>query len=52
MPFFNSDPDVDKGLFMATCAVCNEWFHKKCERINAPVFKDEGKANIETCRNC
>ena len=43
MPFFNADPDVDKGLFTATCAACNEWFHKKCENINALVFKDEEK---------
>ena len=39
MSFFNSDPDLDKGLFMATCAACNEWFLKKCERINALVLK-------------
>ena len=52
IPFFNSDPDVDKALFMATCAACNEWFHKKCERINALVFKDVGKAKKWTCRNC
>ena len=51
MPFFNSAPDIDKGLFMATCAACNEWFHKKCERINALVFKDEGKAKKWTWRN-
>ena len=43
IPFFNSDSDVDKGLFMATCAACNERFHKKCERINALVFKNEEK---------
>ena len=29
---------------MATCAGCNELFHKKCERINALAFKDEEKA--------
>ena len=52
MPFSNSDPDVDKGLFMATCAACNEWFHKKSERINALVFKDVGKAKKWTCRHC
>ena len=52
MPFFDSDPDIDKGLFMVTCAACNEWFHKKCERLNALVFKDEGKAKKWTCRNC
>ena len=44
IPLFNSDPDVDKDLLMATCTAYNEWFHKKCERINTPVFKDEGKA--------
>ena len=43
IPFFNSDPDVDKGLFMATCAACYERFHKKCERINALAFKNEEK---------
>ena len=52
MPFFNSDPDTDKDLFMATCSACNKWFHKKCERINALVFKDEEKAKRWTCRNC
>ena len=51
MPFFDSDPDIDKGLFMVICAACNEWFHKKCERLNALVFKDEGKAKKWTCRN-
>ena len=53
MPFFNSDPDVNKGLLMANCAACNEWFHKKCERINALVFKDEEKAKnglVETVK--
>ena len=38
---------------MATCAACNEWFHKKCERINALVFKDEEKAKnglVETVK--
>ena len=39
LPFFNSNPDVDKGLSMATCTACSEWFHKKCERINALVLK-------------
>ena len=52
MPFFNSDPGVDKGLSMVTCAACNEWFHKKYERINALVFKDEEKAKKWTCGNC
>ena len=37
--FFNSNPDLDKGLPMATCTACSEWFHKKCERINALVLK-------------
>ena len=50
MPFFNSDPDADKDLFMATFSACNKWFHKKCERINALVFKDEEKAKRWTCR--
>ena len=52
MPFSNSDPDLDKGLSMATCAACNEWFHKKYEILNALVFKDEEKAKKLTCRNC
>ena len=52
MPFSNSDPDVDKGLSMATCTACNEWFHKKYEILNALVFKDEEKAKKLTCRNC
>ena len=52
IPFFNSNPDVDKDLFMATRAACSEWFHKNCERINALVFKDEEKAKKWTCRNC
>ena len=43
VPFLNSDPVVHKDLFMATCAACIEWFHKKCERINALVLKDEEK---------
>ena len=52
VPFCNSDLDVDKGLFIATCAACNELFHKICERINALVFKDEGKVKKWTFRNC
>ena len=52
IPFFNSDPDIDKNLFMATCTACSEWFHKKWDRINALVFKHEEKAKKWTCRNC
>ena len=53
MSFFYSDPDLDKGLFMATCTACHEWFHKRCERINALVFKDEEKGKkrlVETVK--
>ena len=39
IPFFNSDADVDKDLFMETCAAYNTWFHKKCKRINARSLK-------------
>ena len=52
MPFFSSHPDIHKGLSMATCAACNEWFHKKCERINALIVKNEGKTKKWNCRNC
>ena len=43
MPYFKSDPDNDKGLFMICCSVCEEWYHKKCENVHSLVFKDEKK---------
>ena len=39
--FDDSDPEKDKGLFMACCSVCEEWFHQKCVKINREVFLDE-----------
>ena len=40
--FSGSDPEVEKVLFTVTCATCNEWFQRKCERINVFVFKING----------
>ena len=45
MPFFVSDPDEDKGRFMVSCCICEEWYHKKCENVNVSVFKDDKKPN-------
>ena len=52
MPYFKSDPDNDKGLFMICCSVCEEWYHKKCESIHSLIFKDETKAKNWRCRRC
>ena len=38
---------ASRSVILPLSNACNEWFHKKCERINAPVFKDEGKAKNE-----
>ena len=39
--FDESDPKKDKGLFMACCSVCEEWFHQKCVKIKREVFLDK-----------
>ena len=43
MPFFKSDSDNDKGLFIICCSVCEEWYHKECENVHSSIFKDETK---------
>ena len=43
VPFFEVDPKDDKGFFMAFCAVCGEWYHKRCENIPVVIFHDKKK---------
>ena len=45
MPFYETDPDEDKGLFTISCSCCEERFHKKCEKVNVSVFRDDNKAS-------
>ena len=52
MSFFVSDPDEDKGRFMVSCCICEEWYHKKCENVNVSVFKDDKKAQQWMCKGC
>ena len=39
--FDDSDLEKDKGLFMACCSVCEEWFHQKFVKVKKKVFLDE-----------
>ena len=45
----DSDLEKHKGLFMACCSVCEEWFHQKCVKIKREVFLDE---KVHKCHLC
>lgn len=36
--FDDSDPKEDKGLFMACCSACEEWFDQKCVEMKGKCF--------------
>ena len=50
--FFDDDCDEDSGLFMAMCCVCQEWFHRRCEKINVKVFRSEQAHHRWKCSDC
>ena len=39
-PLFENDTDKNPVLYMIECAVCEEWFHEKCERVPNIYFRD------------
>ena len=36
--FDDSDPEKDKGLFMACCSIWEKWLHQKCVKIKGNCF--------------
>ena len=50
--FFDSDPQEDTGLFMVCCVDCDEWFHKRCEKVTAKIFKDDALSSMWKCSTC
>nr|XP_047124266.1 uncharacterized protein LOC105849580 [Hydra vulgaris] len=52
MSFFDSDVETDKGLFMAQCSNCSEWFHKRCQNIPTNIFKNKNYGNHWKCSRC
>ena len=51
-PFYEEDLEEDKGLFMACCCSCEEWFHRRCEKIPVAVFKDDQETRKWRCSSC
>ena len=51
MPFFEDDPEEDKGFFMVFCSVCGEWCHKRCENIPVVIFRDKKELLYGNARN-
>ena len=46
--FDDSDSEKDKGLFMACCSFCEEWFYQKCVKIKkGSVFGRESPQMME-----
>ena len=41
--FFTDDPDNDPGLFMIQCLSCQEWYHKRCEKVKVKWFKSNSQ---------
>ena len=50
--FFSDDAEVDHGLFMAVCAECGEWYHRRCVKISGKVFTSEEEAESWKCPSC
>ena len=50
--FDDSDPEKDKGLYMACCSVCEEWFHQKCVKIKREVLLSEVIHKRWRCHLC
>ena len=49
-PLFENDTDKNPVLYMIECAVCEEWFHEKCERVPNIYFRDHKK--VWKCSFC
>ena len=52
MPFFEEELDKNKGMFMAHCIGCDDWYHRQCEKIPNKVFKNQDEANTWKCSIC
>ena len=49
-PLFENDTDKNPVLYRIECAVCEEWFHEKCERVANIYFRDHKK--VWKCSFC
>ena len=45
------DDSENSDKFMAECSFCEEWYHKKCGKIDIKIFTDEEEAKL-TCKKC
>ena len=52
LKFGDSDSEKSKGLFIACCCACEEWFRQKCVKVKREVFLDSKVRKRWKCRLC